>query len=81
MDIKWVEYQNMVKYLSQWIKHNVTVMMDRNFPSNPAELKVRCLKSSCCYSINMGKAYSVRIDNQIMKQKTATVLLALRHYF
>ncbi|XP_051503373.1 dystonin-like [Myxocyprinus asiaticus] len=39
VDIKWVEYQNMVKYLSQWIKHNVTVMSDRNFPSNPAELK------------------------------------------
>ncbi|XP_067278514.1 dystonin isoform X3 [Pseudorasbora parva] len=39
VDIKWVEYQNMVMYLSQWIKHNVTVMSDRNFPSNPAELK------------------------------------------
>ncbi|KAF4105424.1 hypothetical protein G5714_013086 [Onychostoma macrolepis] len=39
VDIKWVEYQNMVKYLSQWIKHNVTVMADRNFPSNPVELK------------------------------------------
>lgn len=43
VDIKWVEYQNMVMYLSQWIKHNVTVMADRNFPSNPVELKVRCL--------------------------------------
>jgi len=41
VDIKWVEYQNMVMYLSQWIKHNVTVMADRNFPSNPVELKVR----------------------------------------
>uniref|UniRef100_A0A8C2G9V4 Dystonin n=1 Tax=Cyprinus carpio TaxID=7962 RepID=A0A8C2G9V4_CYPCA len=39
VDIKWVEYQNMVKYLSQWIKHNVTVMSDRNFPSNLVELK------------------------------------------
>ncbi|XP_059422809.1 dystonin-like [Carassius carassius] len=39
VDIKWVEYQNMVKYLSQWIKHNVTVMSDRNFPRNPVELK------------------------------------------
>ncbi|XP_056116139.1 dystonin isoform X1 [Rhinichthys klamathensis goyatoka] len=39
VDIKWVEYQNMVMYLSQWIKHNVTVMADRNFPSNPVELK------------------------------------------
>uniref|UniRef100_A0A3Q2Y142 Si:ch211-165e15.1 n=1 Tax=Hippocampus comes TaxID=109280 RepID=A0A3Q2Y142_HIPCM len=26
IDIKWVEYQNMIKYLSQWIKHNVAVM-------------------------------------------------------
>lgn len=43
VDIKWVEYQNMVKYLSQWIKHNVTVMSDRNFPSNPVDLKVRTL--------------------------------------
>ncbi|KAJ8250312.1 hypothetical protein COCON_G00222340 [Conger conger] len=39
VDIKWVEYQNMVNYLSQWIKHHVAVMSDRNFPSNPAELK------------------------------------------
>ncbi|XP_051945803.1 dystonin-like [Xyrauchen texanus] len=39
VDIKWVEYQNMVKYLSQWIKHNVTVMSDRTFPSSPVELK------------------------------------------
>lgn len=40
VDVKWVEYQNMVNYLSQWIKHNVTVMSDRNFPCNPVELKV-----------------------------------------
>jgi dystonin len=40
VDIKWVEYQNMIKYLSQWIKHNVTVMSDRAFPNNPVELKV-----------------------------------------
>ncbi|XP_028843818.1 dystonin isoform X8 [Denticeps clupeoides] len=39
VDIKWVEYQNMVMYLSQWIKHNVSIMSDRTFPSNPAELK------------------------------------------
>ena len=30
----------MIKYLSQWIKHNVTVMSDRAFPNNPVELKV-----------------------------------------
>uniref|UniRef100_A0A8B9KKY6 Dystonin n=1 Tax=Astyanax mexicanus TaxID=7994 RepID=A0A8B9KKY6_ASTMX len=39
VDVKWVEYQNMINYLSQWIKHNVSVMCDRNFPSNPVELK------------------------------------------
>ncbi|XP_066534474.1 dystonin [Hoplias malabaricus] len=39
VDIKWVEYQNMVNYLSQWIKHNISVMSDRNFPRNPVELK------------------------------------------
>ncbi|XP_067466005.1 microtubule-actin cross-linking factor 1 isoform X2 [Thunnus thynnus] len=39
VDIKWVEYQNMIKYLSQWIKHNVVVMSDRSFPNNPVELK------------------------------------------
>ncbi|CAB1338512.1 unnamed protein product [Coregonus sp. 'balchen'] len=40
VDIKWVEYQNMVNYLSQWLKHNVAVMSDRAFPNNPVELKV-----------------------------------------
>ncbi|XP_077437935.1 dystonin isoform X6 [Vanacampus margaritifer] len=39
IDMKWVEYQNMIKYLSQWIKHNVAVMSDRSFPNSPAELK------------------------------------------
>ncbi|XP_064858702.1 dystonin-like isoform X6 [Oncorhynchus nerka] len=39
VDIKWVEYQNMVNYLSQWLKHNVAVMSDRAFPNNPVELK------------------------------------------
>ncbi|XP_038152184.1 dystonin isoform X1 [Cyprinodon tularosa] len=39
VDIKWVEYQNMIKYLSQWIKHNVEIMSDRSFPNNPVELK------------------------------------------
>uniref|UniRef100_A0A3P8YZI6 Dystonin n=1 Tax=Esox lucius TaxID=8010 RepID=A0A3P8YZI6_ESOLU len=39
VDIRWVEYQNMVNYLGQWIKHNVAVMSDRTFPNNPVELK------------------------------------------
>lgn len=41
VDIKWVEYQNMIKYLSQWIKHNVAIMSDRSFPNNPVEIKVK----------------------------------------
>uniref|UniRef100_A0A3B3QUU8 Calponin-homology (CH) domain-containing protein n=1 Tax=Paramormyrops kingsleyae TaxID=1676925 RepID=A0A3B3QUU8_9TELE len=39
VDIKWVEYQNMVNYLSQWIKHHIAIMSNRAFPNNPAELK------------------------------------------
>ncbi|XP_058879939.1 dystonin-like isoform X26 [Acipenser ruthenus] len=39
VDIKWVEYQNMVNYLSQWIRHHLTIMSDRTFPNNPVELK------------------------------------------
>lgn len=30
----------MIKYLSQWLKHNVAIMSDRSFPNNPVELKV-----------------------------------------
>ncbi|KAF5905003.1 dystonin isoform X8, partial [Clarias magur] len=44
VDVKWVEYQNMINYLNQWIKHNVSVMSDRNFPSNPVELKALYLQ-------------------------------------
>ncbi|XP_041107393.1 dystonin-like [Polyodon spathula] len=39
VDIKWVEYQNMVNYFSQWIRHHMTIMSDRTFPNNPVELK------------------------------------------
>ncbi|XP_048386213.1 dystonin isoform X1 [Stegostoma tigrinum] len=39
VDVKWIEYQNMVNYLMQWIKHHVTVMSDRSYSNNPAELK------------------------------------------
>ncbi|KAF4090023.1 hypothetical protein AMELA_G00044950, partial [Ameiurus melas] len=44
VDVKWVEYQNMINYLSQWIKHHVSVMSDRNFPCNPVELKALYLQ-------------------------------------
>lgn len=37
----------MIKYLSQWIKHNVAVMSDRSFPNNPVELKVLLLLPVC----------------------------------
>ncbi|XP_067999083.1 dystonin isoform X16 [Melanerpes formicivorus] len=39
VEVKWVEYQNMVNYLVQWIRHHVTIMSDRTFPNNPVELK------------------------------------------
>ncbi|NXY42578.1 MACF1 factor, partial [Ceuthmochares aereus] len=39
VEVKWVEYQNMVNYLTQWIRHHVTIMSDRTFPNNPVELK------------------------------------------
>nr|XP_033792320.1 dystonin isoform X9 [Geotrypetes seraphini] len=39
VEVKWIEYQNMVNYLIQWIRHHVTIMSDRTFPNNPMELK------------------------------------------
>ncbi|XP_061479010.1 dystonin isoform X26 [Rhineura floridana] len=39
VEVKWVEYQNMVNYLIQWIRHHATMMADRVFPNNPVELK------------------------------------------
>ncbi|XP_062838429.1 dystonin isoform X12 [Anolis carolinensis] len=39
VEVKWVEYQNMVNYLIQWIRHHATIMTDRAFPNNPVELK------------------------------------------
>ncbi|KAF6113521.1 hypothetical protein HJG60_004115 [Phyllostomus discolor] len=39
VEVKWIEYQNMVNYLIQWIRHHVTTMSDRTFPNNPVELK------------------------------------------
>ncbi|XP_039176256.1 dystonin isoform X42 [Crotalus tigris] len=39
VEVKWIEYQNMVNYLIQWIRHHATIMIDRAFPNNPVELK------------------------------------------
>uniref|UniRef100_A0A8D2AWY6 Dystonin n=1 Tax=Sciurus vulgaris TaxID=55149 RepID=A0A8D2AWY6_SCIVU len=39
VEVKWIEYQNMVNYLIQWIRHHVTTMSERIFPNNPVELK------------------------------------------
>ncbi|XP_075718080.1 dystonin isoform X4 [Rhinoderma darwinii] len=39
VEVKWIEYQNMVNYLVQWIRHHVALMSDRNFPNTVAELK------------------------------------------
>ena len=40
VEVKWIEYQNMVNYLVQWIRHHVATMSERTFPNNPVELKV-----------------------------------------
>ncbi|KAM8953054.1 dystonin [Pelodytes ibericus] len=39
VEVKWIEYQNMVNYLTQWIRHHVVLMSDRTFPNNAVELK------------------------------------------
>ncbi|MEE6476584.1 hypothetical protein FKM82_011128 [Ascaphus truei] len=39
VEVKWIEYQNMVNYLIQWIRHHVTLMSDRTFPTTAIELK------------------------------------------
>ncbi|XP_031222973.1 dystonin isoform X18 [Mastomys coucha] len=39
VEVKWIEYQNMVNYLIQWIRHHVVTMSERTFPNNPLELK------------------------------------------
>ncbi|KAM6166489.1 dystonin isoform 2-T2 [Erethizon dorsatum] len=39
VEVKWIEYQNMVNYLIQWIRHHVTTISERTFPNNPVELK------------------------------------------
>ncbi|XP_036023919.1 dystonin isoform X14 [Onychomys torridus] len=39
VEVKWIEYQNMVNYLIQWIRHHVLTMSERAFPNNPVELK------------------------------------------
>ncbi|XP_077343970.1 dystonin isoform X20 [Lithobates pipiens] len=39
VEVKWIEYQNMVNYLIQWIRHHVALMSERNFPNTAVELK------------------------------------------
>ncbi|XP_071998344.1 dystonin isoform X17 [Engystomops pustulosus] len=39
VEVKWIEYQNMVNYLIQWIRHHVALISERNFPNTVAELK------------------------------------------
>ncbi|KAM4771389.1 dystonin [Rhinophrynus dorsalis] len=39
VEVKWIEYQNMVNYLIQWIRHHVVLMSDRTFPNTAVELK------------------------------------------
>ncbi|XP_018121017.1 dystonin isoform X4 [Xenopus laevis] len=39
VEVKWIEYQNMVNYLIQWIRHHVVLMSERTFPNTVVELK------------------------------------------
>lgn len=50
----------MIKYLSQWIKHNVAIMSDRSFPNNPVELKV-FTHLTCVYGVLLHQIFSVLI--------------------
>ncbi|XP_072273876.1 microtubule-actin cross-linking factor 1 isoform X4 [Pyxicephalus adspersus] len=39
VDSRWLEYQERVKSLTQWIRQHVLLMSDKSFPQNPVELK------------------------------------------
>ncbi|XP_071992635.1 microtubule-actin cross-linking factor 1 isoform X17 [Engystomops pustulosus] len=39
VDSRWLEYQERVMSLSQWIRQHVLLMSDKSFPQNPVELK------------------------------------------
>ncbi|XP_041438126.1 microtubule-actin cross-linking factor 1 isoform X6 [Xenopus laevis] len=39
VDSRWLEYQERVVCLTQWIRQNVLLMSNKSFPQNPVELK------------------------------------------
>ncbi|XP_053563264.1 microtubule-actin cross-linking factor 1 isoform X5 [Bombina bombina] len=39
VDLRWLEYQERVGSLTQWIRQHVLLMSDKSFPQNPVELK------------------------------------------
>ncbi|XP_040192939.1 microtubule-actin cross-linking factor 1 isoform X15 [Rana temporaria] len=39
VDSRWLEYQERVMSLTQWIRQHVLLMSDKSFPQNPVELK------------------------------------------
>ncbi|KAM4701985.1 microtubule-actin cross-linking factor 1 [Discoglossus pictus] len=39
VDSRWLEYQERVVSLTQWIRQHVLLMSDKSFPQNPVELK------------------------------------------
>ncbi|XP_063810180.1 microtubule-actin cross-linking factor 1 isoform X5 [Pseudophryne corroboree] len=39
VDSRWLEYQERVMSLMQWIRQHVLLMSDKSFPQNPVELK------------------------------------------
>ncbi|KAM4795882.1 microtubule-actin cross-linking factor 1 [Rhinophrynus dorsalis] len=39
VDTRWLEYQERVVSLTQWIRQHILLMSDKSFPQNPVELK------------------------------------------
>ncbi|XP_056412553.1 microtubule-actin cross-linking factor 1 isoform X4 [Hyla sarda] len=39
VDSRWLEYQERVMSLTQWIRQHILLMSDKSFPQNPVELK------------------------------------------
>lgn len=73
VEVKWVEYQNMVNYLMQWIRHHVTIMSDRTFPNNPVELKVRCDGLDCLLELHF-----ILLTQSILEQMTCLLIYTIK---
>lgn len=73
VEVKWVEYQNMVNYLMQWIRHHVTIMSDRTFPNNPVELKVRCGGLNSLLELHF-----ILLTQSILEQMTCLLIYTIK---